>query len=218
MVKGYRIEGGQLYLLSSDGRALLEFVLASSSEAAQKPIELLDTGLTNVLRDGHLRVPMRPVLDWLGAKIGWDAATQTAVGTRGDRRLEITVGSAEARIAGGTVALPTAAFELNGRAYIPLTLLGDPFGVVVEPSPGTHTVTLVDESASQATLNESPMPAREIARWQGLLDTMVDPNDVLRRSAPGAALLVEPVGRFRGSAGIGDLNTRTPVKATDGYA
>lgn len=90
---------------------------------------------------------------------------------------------------------------------------------MVEPSPGTHTVTLVDESASQATLNESPMPARGIARWQGLLDTMVDPNDVLRRSAPGAALLVEsPVGRFRGSAGIRDLNTRTPVKATDGYA
>jgi D-alanyl-D-alanine carboxypeptidase len=214
--KSYQVEAGELYLLDGDGRAALEFVPKGVGSDAGEPVEVLELGQPTVLRDGHLWVPLRPLLDWLGADLGWDAATQTAVGARGDRRLEVTIGSAEARVNGRAVALPAAAFEVNGRTYIPLNLLSDSFGVVIEPNPGTHTVTLIDGSRQGDLPSPGEMPDEQAARWQEFLDKVVDLENGGTLAAPGAVLFVDsPEGPFLGAAGIRDIETGTPVQVGD---
>jgi D-alanyl-D-alanine carboxypeptidase len=210
-VTSYRIEGGELYLLDGDGRALLEFV---PQRPAGAPAGTLDGRLPTILREGHLWVPLRPLLDWLGGRAQWNAAKHTALSRRGDKRLEVTVGSARAYIGSLAVTLPGMVFEREGRLYVPLALLCDAFDLTAQPHPGTHTMVVTDFAPPGG--RTAPMPPEKAANWQALLDKMVDPDDVLRRSAPGVVLLVEsPIGRFRGAAGVRDLDTRTPLRATD---
>src|SRR5688572_15228715 len=58
---------------------------------------------------GRVMVPLRGVLEKLGAHVGWDKATQTVIASRGNMDVELPIGSRTARVNGKEVTLDVPA-------------------------------------------------------------------------------------------------------------
>jgi len=84
---------------------------------------------------GRILVPMRGVLEWLGASVTWNEKTQSVTARKGSKGIEIAVGSRKARVGGKDVSLDVAAQMVNGRVYVPLRFVGEALGVKVEYRP-----------------------------------------------------------------------------------
>jgi len=79
-----------------------------------------------VVKDGHLMVPFRAPLEALGAKVGWDDATNIASASYGGAQLvTVTVGSTEATVTGNQRTMSVAPVLENHLCYIPVETLAD---------------------------------------------------------------------------------------------
>src|SRR5437870_1465524 len=56
-----------------------------------EPVHFVGTGPQEYR--GRVLVPLRGVLEKLGAYVGWDAATRTVIATRGDMSIRLPIGS-----------------------------------------------------------------------------------------------------------------------------
>lgn len=69
-----------------------------------------------VMLSGRTLLPMRMVFEALGAQVGWDNATQTAIGTRGDVVVRMTINSRNAYINDRLVVLDVPAQLIGGHS------------------------------------------------------------------------------------------------------
>ncbi len=81
---------------------------------------------------GRILVPMRGILQWLGASVTWNEKTRTVTASRGSKRIEIAVGSRRALVGSKGVGLDAPAQMVGGRVYVPLRFVGEALGVEVE--------------------------------------------------------------------------------------
>jgi hypothetical protein len=90
-----------------------------------------------VIEHGHTLVPMRALLEALGASVEWDAATRTITATKpgvGSGRgttLLLQLDSPIARVNGVAVSLPTPAVARGGRTLVPLRFVAETLGLAV---------------------------------------------------------------------------------------
>ena len=73
----------------------------------------------------NVMVPIRELADHLGAKTQWDDASKTATLSKDDDRVEITVGSATAKVNGKTVSTGTKTVVRDDRIYLPIKFLAE---------------------------------------------------------------------------------------------
>ena len=91
---------------------------------------------------GRVLLPMRMVFEALGAQVGWQEATQTAVGTRGDITVRMTINSRVAYVNDRAVMLDVPAQLLGGSTYMPVRFPAEAFGATVGYTAATQTVTI----------------------------------------------------------------------------
>ena len=85
-----------------------------------------------IIFNSRTMVPMRKIFEALGATVTWDAATKTAIGTRGDRTVKISVGQKLMSINSKTVELDTAPIILSGRTLVPARAVAEGMGCIVD--------------------------------------------------------------------------------------
>jgi len=85
-----------------------------------------------ILYNSRTMVPMRRIFEELGAKVTWDANTQTAVGKKGDRTVQVTIGQKTMYINNKVIELDTAPFVLSGRTLVPARAVAEGLGCDVE--------------------------------------------------------------------------------------
>lgn len=73
--------------------------------------------------DGTVMLPGEAVLGALGARLEEDSAAQTLAARKLGEMVEITVGSHELKVNGTAILLETPAKVVNGKIYIPISLL-----------------------------------------------------------------------------------------------
>lgn len=114
-------------------------LIASLSFALSKPVEMRVDGqplisdvppVTSV--KGKVYVPLRPVVDALGAETKYERKSGDVIVTRGDQTLHLKIGSTHASLNGMPMTLKQAPFRVRGRVMLGLHVVQRAFGVRVK--------------------------------------------------------------------------------------
>ena len=130
-------------------------VPALAAEAAQPGISVqLDGELLSFpdarpeARDGRTFVPVRPVLEAMGAQVSYSASARTVTAVRGDATVTMALGGDTATVEKGgvTYQLPmdTAPYAHDNRTYVPVRFAAQAFGYIVGWDADDQTVILID--------------------------------------------------------------------------
>jgi hypothetical protein len=90
------------------------------------------SGVTPAQIGGRVFIPLRAVVEALGAEIKWDAPTQTVRGTKGSREFMLPIGSRTAMVNGQSVTLDVPAQLMSGTTMVPLRFVAEALGAEVE--------------------------------------------------------------------------------------
>jgi hypothetical protein len=155
-----------------------------------EPMAFLGTGPQKV--EGRVLVPLRGVMEKLGAYVGYQASTKTVTATKSGTDVTLRLGERSAIVNNRAVALDVPAQEFHGSTMVPLRFLGEALGAEVHWNAATSTVDI-------STNGNAPQE---------------DPNQYTPPSAGGEvridSLQVEPTGFARGGTELRVTMRGTP--------
>ncbi|MGH2454208.1 MAG: copper amine oxidase N-terminal domain-containing protein, partial [bacterium] len=128
--------------------------------AAQGPISVVLDGAPLLLDvppiqiEGRILVPLRGIFERLGAKVIFDADTQTVTATRESVTILLRLGSREARVGDRIVTLDVPPLALRGRTFVPLRFVSEALGARVDWDERARTVLIYSVAP-----RPSPTPA-----------------------------------------------------------
>ncbi len=95
-----------------------------------------------VENDGRVLVPLRGVLEKLGAYVSYDSARREVHAVRSETEIVLPIGGSTAQVNGSPVALDAPARLLNGSTMVPLRFVAEALGANVNYEPSTRTVAI----------------------------------------------------------------------------
>lgn len=109
-------------------------------------------------------VPLRGVLERLGAYVTFDAATQTVKAVRSETQINLPINSLTARIGERVVRLDVPARVVNGSTLVPLRFVAEALGAAVSYNAAARTVDIRTSDGSGGTGGDNgggvaPVPA-----------------------------------------------------------
>jgi len=96
---------------------------------------------------GHTYVPLRGVLEKLGATVNYDDQSHTITAVKGDKTVRLAPNET-ATVNGQNVSLDAPAFVSNGQAMVPLRFMAQTFGANVNWDANDHAVRINDSAAA----------------------------------------------------------------------
>ena len=115
-------------------------------------------GQAPIEQSGHLLVPLRGVLEQLGASLAYDRPTQTVFAVRDADRISLTIGQKTAKVNGKYVPLDAPAQEVNGSTLVPLRFMAEAFGAKVSYDLATNTVSIITPETTPPKPAPTPTP------------------------------------------------------------
>ncbi len=97
------------------------------------------------IKDSRTYLPVRYVAQALGiidSNIMWDAAMQTVTLMKGDKVVQMKIGSNVLMVNGAAITLDVAPEISNGRTCLPIALVANAFGATASWDAATQTVTI----------------------------------------------------------------------------
>ncbi|MBX3167499.1 MAG: copper amine oxidase N-terminal domain-containing protein [Candidatus Eremiobacteraeota bacterium] len=162
-----------------------------------------------VMQEGRVMVPLRGIFESLGADVLFDNATRTIKATKGDRVVELALGSREAMINGQLSYLDVPASSIGGRTLVPLRFVSEALGADVRWSPASRTVAL----SSSGEVSSAPIqpPAQSSANAPQLSNVV---HNARRGLSAGDTLVVTATGDpgARASFDIMGVTTDVPMR------
>lgn len=119
------------------------FVIGSTTYTVDGVEQTMD--VAPYIKDGRTYLPVRYVANALGVdnnNIMWDSASGTATMIKGDKVVQVKVGSKDMIINGATIAMDAAPEIKDGRTMLPFRWIAWAFGASVEWDSATQTVTI----------------------------------------------------------------------------
>lgn len=95
-----------------------------------------------ISENGYNLVPLREILDALGATVDWQSESGTLRAEKGGNKIVLTIGSREAFVNGAPMTLDVAPVLKNGTAYVPIAFLARGLGYIVDWDWETKVVVL----------------------------------------------------------------------------
>ncbi|MBA3725219.1 MAG: copper amine oxidase N-terminal domain-containing protein [Armatimonadetes bacterium] len=99
-------------------------------------------GAGPMMMSGRVMVPLRGVLEAMGAYVEYRAATRTIIARRGNTDLELGLGDRSALVNGRTVMLDVPAATVMGSTMVPLRFMGESLGADVRWIESTKSVVI----------------------------------------------------------------------------
>jgi hypothetical protein len=109
------------------------------------------TGAQPQMIDGRVLVPLRGVMERLGAHVEWVPASQTVHAHRGATEVALRIGQRTAQIGSRSVSLDVPAQIIRGSTMVPLRFVGEALGADVTWEPMTQTVRIQTDAATTVT-------------------------------------------------------------------
>lgn len=110
--------------------------------------------------DGQVMVPIRGVLEHMGATVNWDEPSQSVMTTLNGSNVVLHIGDNQAYVNGTPVTLDVAPTTMNDRTLVPMRFLADALGAQVNwngdnnlvaiQTTGTNTQTAIPETTTYA--------------------------------------------------------------------
>ena len=105
-----------------------------------RPVQFGSVGPQTI--GGRVLVPLRGVLEQMGAFVGWDPAARRIIAEKSGTDVQLTIGSTVASINGRDVTLDVPPMILSGTTLVPLRFLGEALGADVKWDAPTRTVVI----------------------------------------------------------------------------
>jgi hypothetical protein len=154
--------------------------------------------------EGRVLVPLRGVLEKIGAHVGWVPSSQTVVASRGNMDLQLKIGSRKAQVNGREVMLDVPATMIAGTTMVPLRFVGETLGADVGWNEATQTVAITTQGNSGNPGNSGnqtqPPPDRPGRTDRALAIASLTHNKVNNWLAQGETLTVTMEGTPGGQA------------------
>jgi len=162
---------------------------------------------------GRVMVPLRGVLEKLGAYVDYDAGNRTVIATKGDTNIELGIGQRFATVDGNRVDLDAPATIVAGNTMVPLRFISEALGSRVSWNPYSSTVAINTGAATDvavarpyrsARAHRTPVSVTPVVYSvrTNVADNFIDPGDVVRvtmRATPGGT------GYFRIRGLVGEV-------------
>lgn len=146
--------------------ASLGAALLATPALAQKVVvngnPVMFSGQGPIESQGRVLVPLRGVLEQLGAYVNYDSARREVKATRNQSQIELPIGSRTATVNGRRVTLDVPARIVNGSTMVPLRFVAESLGAQVNYDNATNTVAINSGSSGPAN-----MPGRRMPPGQG---------------------------------------------------
>ena len=104
---------------------------------------------------GRVLVPVRGVLEKIGAQVTWIAKTQEVVATTPKVDVTLKIGAKQARVNGKEVPLDVPAQVISGSTMVPLRFVGEAMGAELKWDGVTRTVLI---TTTGGATNTAPSP------------------------------------------------------------
>lgn len=98
--------------------------------------------VTPEIENGRTLVPLRAVVEALGADVDWDEDTQTITLSYEDDEIVMTVGEKTAYVNGEEVSLEVSPRIRDGRTLVPVRFIAETFGLTVEWDAESETIII----------------------------------------------------------------------------
>jgi len=92
--------------------------------------------------NSRTQVPFRVPLEFIGAKVTFDALTRTATAIKDDIRVDVPIGEKYIVRNGEKILNDTSSVILNNRTYLPIRIVLEAFGATVSWNQATSTVNV----------------------------------------------------------------------------
>ncbi|MDQ2730162.1 MAG: copper amine oxidase N-terminal domain-containing protein [Armatimonadota bacterium] len=160
------------------------------SVAAAAPIHVIVNGAPVTFTDqqptsvnNHVLVPLRGVLEAMGAHVQWNPAAQAVTASRGATTVQLAVGSLDASLNGSPIALEVPAQMIGGRVMVPLRFVSEALGAEVHWTDFSQTATI--QTAAQTSPIENSNAGVPVAPVSQVPVVSVQPTPTVR---PGSGL------------------------------
>lgn len=108
-----------------------------------------DFGTTKpVLENGRTLVPFRSLAETMGASVNWDQATQGITVVKGDKTVQMTIGSKTATVNGNPVTLDVEPKIVDGRTLVPLRFVGEGLDASVGYDQSTEIIKILPKATA----------------------------------------------------------------------
>lgn len=108
----------------------------------------VETDPAPLLQNGSVLVPLRGVLENLGAKVSYDPATALIDIVQNRKRYSLKVGETTVAVENSVVELASAPRNIAGRTFVPLRALAELFGYEVSWLANVRTVAIHSDKVS----------------------------------------------------------------------
>lgn len=110
-----------------------------------------------VIKDGRTLIPVRGLMNSLGAELVWDEAAQTVTVTKDDKVVVLTLGSDKVLVDGQETTIDAPAQLMSNRTMVPLRFLAETFGKIVKYDEITGEID-IDDQVTPAEDQETTEP------------------------------------------------------------
>lgn len=117
------------------------------------------SGQPPIEQDGRVLVPLRGVLEKLGAYVEYDTAKRTVTAMQGDKHIVLPLDSNQATIDGRPVTLDVPARSINGSTMVPLRFVAESLGARVNYDSASNTVAIAARPGDTSVASNNSMPS-----------------------------------------------------------
>jgi hypothetical protein len=102
-----------------------------------------------VIKEGRTLIPVRAIMNGLGAEVSWDGEAQKVTVTRDGKIIEIFLGSQEVLVNGEPVVIDVPAGMIANRVFVPIRFISETLGDKVVYDSETGDVTVGDDTEEE---------------------------------------------------------------------
>ncbi|MFW5867211.1 MAG: stalk domain-containing protein [Armatimonadota bacterium] len=154
--------------------ALVVLLMLSSTAVAGAARELV-FDVQPVTLEGRTLVPLRPIFEWLGARVTYEGGHIKAWRSEEAKvpQVELWIGSTEAKVAEARYTVDVAPQLIDGRCFVPLRFVAESFGVWVDPQ-GSQMLLRMPQEEREAAMAIPPHPQTLQGKIWRLIETWYD--------------------------------------------
>ncbi len=149
-------------------------IVAGSTAGAQRitvalngnPVVFIGTQPQEV--NGRVMVPLRGVLEQMGAQVRWNPTTRTVTATRTATTIRLPLNQTVAEVNGRTVNLDVPAMLITGRTMVPLRFVAESLGGAVTWDNSARIVRIATADPGETT---TPRDSRAFVRTRTVATT-----------------------------------------------
>lgn len=104
-----------------------------------------------VIKEGRTLIPVRAIMNGLGAEVKWDEAAKTVTVTKGDVTVVITLGSNVISVNGVEQAIDVPAQLISNRTFVPVRFVAQALKMNVAWDEETETVGIGDQETPETS-------------------------------------------------------------------